>query len=187
MISSVEVYKCGYGKVTSWPLKGHVLHFAHFISIESWLGRVPGSSAIWIFSPFIYRTCTSKFIHNRLTEAEQIQRKDLGGYWNHFQKAEPVGWRSSAGQVRAGRPHMVLTCKSNTGPRSEGHLVWGYMRGPHGGAQRELKKSFNKRLSDMIYWAGLHWASLTEHSEFELSTLADVSITQQRRRVIGTS
>lgn len=63
----------------------------------------------------------------------------------------------------------------------------GCILGPYRAPQRELRKSFNKRLSDMIYGAGLHWASLTEHSEFELSPLADFSITQQRPRVIGSS
>lgn len=61
------------------------------------------------------------------------------------------------------------------------------MPGPKQSTRAGLRKSFNKRLSDMIYGAGLYRASLTEHSEFELSTLADFSITQQRHGVIGSS
>ena len=58
-----------------------------FLSKAGW-EECPERGAIRIFSPFVYRTRASKFIHNHLTEAEQIQRKDLGGSRNDFQKVD---------------------------------------------------------------------------------------------------
>lgn len=141
-----------------------------------------GKQCHWNFSPFLCRTCTSEFIYN-ITDAEQIQRKDLRGFQNYLQKMESITWPVSVGWVFAFKP-----TKSSRDPvASLGMACEVVYSGPYRGTQCELRKSFNQRLSDMIYGAAFPWASLTGHSESALPTLADFPTTQQRSRLIGTS